>query len=536
MIRNTDLTAARRVGLAISLLTIAACAAGGSGSTADAPCTECGPTFAPERPPSAVPGDAPRLDVTVPGESARPMSAALDGSTIRVRRGADATIEVRVDRAGFTGELAVWAEGLPSGLVVEPAVMPSTVPTGRVVLAATESAAVGGPFAFTLLVAAAGDDDPIAVPARVVVAGAPGTLDESFGEDGVAAVHGRRVSVLAAAVDTRGRVVLSGRDRDDQTMFLERLGVTGALDEAYGDAAQVVLPDEEFSSGSRLVLEGDEARVLMTAGRFDEERVQVGLVVLDADGHPDTTVGGTGVIAANRIPVRGPTSFVMTQAAGTTFFRVGERLAALRPGGEVVELALPSGAPTARTMAYWNHTLTFGTASDAGGTMLERVHTAGGRDERFGQSGAVRASDGEDAHLRATFGLALGADGSGYAGSNVLFFDDAYFGELTRFTADGTPDPSFGEGGRVLFAAEGDHLQALALDRAALPVVLTVGEGSKHLRRYTERGVIDHDFGPVDLVALGLGHAQRMAHDAVADRVVVCGGDDHQWSCARFWL
>ncbi len=534
MIQTNHFAATRHTGLAISLLlAIGGCAAGGPGSIVDAPCDDC--AVAPDRPAGIELDGGPRLDVRM-GDTGEPsLTAALDAATLRVRPGMDGTLEVRVDRAGFDGEIAVWAEGLPAGLVAEPAVMPGSVPTGRLVVGATESAAIGGPHDFRVVVSASGLE-PLEVPARVVVTDAPGALDQTFGVEGIVTVEAPAVGLRAVAVDTRGRVVVAGRDWESKTMLVERFSVSGALDEGYGEAARMALPEEEFSTASRMVLVGDEAHVLVVAGSYEDTELQVGLVTLDPNGRP------AGVSAVNRVPADDFGSLALTRGDGAVFFRVGNRFASVRADRSVVELPLPADAVTAHAMAHWNHTLTFGAgASSDSPAMLERVHTAGGRDTRFGTGGFVHPADASAADFgsRVTFQVEQDEDGSGYAGSNAFFPERPTFGDVVRFTADGALDESFGVGGVVTF--DDARLLALTVDGRGRPVVLVQGRtsGARELRRYTTEGELDRAFGDdgsLELDAVGLLGATHIARDVAADRLAVCGQHTGGWSCARFWL
>lgn len=543
MMRTNRSAAVRSAGLATSLLLALGGCAGSSGSTVDAPCSECGPTVAPPAPEGLGLTDAPELDVTLSDEDA--LAASLAVGTIRVRPGAETTLEVRIERNDFHGEVAVWVEGLSEGLVAEPTVMPAAVPTGRLVIGATLGAALGGPHPFTVVVSAAGLD-PIEVPARVVVAGAPGALDETFGDDGIAAYgEGGRFGVHAAAVDTKGRVLVAGRDFDAREMLLERLGADGRIDAVYGENARAILPDEEFSSGSLMVLDGDEARVLMSAGSSDAERVQVGLAAFDELGHPDVSLGDAGLVAANQVPVANRGSWSLVVGEGSVFFRVGDRLAALRPDRTVTDLSVPEGAVTSFAMAYWNHTLTFAASRNAGAAVAERIHTAGGRDARFADGGILHGSTptAEDHASTQTLDLVLLEDGSGYAARSHLFADSSAFGELLRFTPDGRPDPTFGEGGTVSLESLGEVIWSLAMDSAGRPVLFTQDFDTfgRRIRRYTRSGQPDRTFGDdgvVDLGLLGLSQSRHIALDRSADRLVTCGGthEGDGWQCARLWL
>jgi len=542
MMHTKRFAAARHSGLAFSLLLAFAGCAGSSGSTADAPCTDCGPAVRPPSPEGPDLTDVPVLDVALSDDTEQPsLSAALTDATIRVRRGAETTLEVRVDRRAFEGEVAVWAEGLPSGLVAEPTVMPGAVPTARLVIGATASVPLGGPHAFTVVVSATGVE-PVEVLARVVVAGEPGTLDETFGDDGIAAFEGS-VAVNAVSVDGHGRVLLAGRDWDERAMFIERLDSGGTVDAPYGQAARTVLPGGLSTGAHEMVMVGDRAYLLMGASEEDG-RTLTALVVLDESGRPDPRFGGSGAIALSIHEADADGSYALTEGDGTVFAHVGERLVAVRASGEAAEIALPADLRMSWGMAHANHTLTLGVNDTVGSApvMLERIHTAGGRDVRFGHAGVMRGMAPTRAELgeSVTFAVRLLPDGGGFAGANRRF-PSTTIGELVRFTADGQLDATFGERGRVTLGTEGERMLGLLLDGEGRPLAFTEQRPTydKKLQRFTAAGERDRSFGEggaVDLRALGINGVRRVARDAVADRVVACGQVADGWGCARFWL
>jgi len=548
MTHSIRFSAAPLTGLAFSLLSMTAACVGATDAPPPA-CDDCDgalpPTPAtPDRPPALDVGPAPRLDVSLGrGEAGARLDATLDAPRFRVRRGTEASLEVRVDRRGFEGEVAVWVEGLPAGIVADATVLAGTEHAGRLAVVATESAPLGGPHSFRVLVAAVCDADPVELPTTIVDAGFPGRLDPSFGTDGFVDVDSRfAVELDEVAVDTSGRVVVAGRVSDG--LLFQRFDASGALDESFGADAAAIVPADLPLGASRMVLVGDEARVLMLAGRSDEGDAQVGLAAFDADGRLDETIRGNGLVPVLSLGSADVRSFALAAGDGSVFFRVDGRLAALRADGSVDELSLPEGSRDSLSMAHGAHALTFGVvdADPAGPAMLERVLASGGRDERFGERGVLRGpAESTDVVRSETVEVALRGDGSGYAATNRWRGERFTSGEVVRFTADGALDPTFGANGRVAFDAAGEHVIGMELDARGGVLVLTEQWPSfeRRLRRYSAAGELDREFGlegAIELGAIGLSDAAALAWDSVAERLLTCGPTRTGWRCARFWL
>lgn len=539
MTHTNHSSAVRNSGLAISLLSLLAGCVGSTEPPTES-CDDCGGrsgiVHVPDRPSGL--DITPRLDVSVADAT---LAATLSADTLRVRRGTETAIEVTVDRGDFEGEVAVWVDGLPQGVRADTEVLASTASSGRIAIVATELATEGGPQELRVLVGSVGAADPIEIPARIVVAGFPGRLDESFAEGGLATVSGRAVDFDQVAVDSQARVIVAGRDVEADSLFLERLSVHGAVDESY-DGVVAALPEGMPARASRMVLDGDDARVLVTAGDPADSNVQIGLAVFDANGRLDDRVGTAGIVPVRALGTRSPRSLGLAVGEGSVFFRVDERLAALRSSGSVVELTLPDGVRQSATMAYGDHTLTFGVfdAETDRPAMLERVHTAGGRDERFGEAGVVRGVTESEVMLEsATVQVVLAEDGSGYAAGNRSFHEAPTQGVVTRFTADGAIDPGFADEGRLTF--EDERVHATVLDARGGVVVLTEHWPSfeRRIWRFTASGALDVDFGLggfIELGAVAPGAIAALAHDPIAERLVACGPMERGWRCARFWL
>ncbi|MER7463030.1 calcium-binding protein [Streptomyces sp. NPDC097981] len=300
----------------------------------------------------------------------------------------------------------------------------------------------------------------------VVRYNADGSPDTGFGTDGVAVtdVGGGNDEAGGVAVQPDGKILVAGRsDLPDGTrgrFVLVRYNADGSLDTGFGSGGTAVTDfDPAGSSGADEVLVQADGRIV--AAGFT--RAGFALARFDPDGSPDPSFGTAGRV--------------------TTAFAAG--------GGRVHDLALQDDG---RIVA----------AGDAGYTSpqyasdfaLARYNTDGSLDTGFGTGGQVTASftPGEDAAQ----GVAVQPDGrivaTGYA--NLDF-------ALVRYTANGTPDPAFGTGGRVTTSSGRAYDVALQPDGKIL-----AGGGSNGdlaVFRYQPDGSLDPGFGAGGRVTTDFG-------------------------------
>jgi uncharacterized delta-60 repeat protein len=144
---------------------------------------------------------------------------------------------------------------------------------------------------------------------------------------------------------------------------------------------------------------------------------------------------------------------------------------------------------------------------DAGGDFgIARYTAAGKLDRSFGNGGKVvtnlgfvtqtngnRGPSGDSA-----LGVAIQADGKlVVAGSsNALGLPDVWDFALVRYTVDGSLDPSFGKGGKVLTHFVGSsNAEGVVIQADGKIVAAGGGAGQFVLARYTPGGKLDPTFG-----------------------------------------
>jgi uncharacterized delta-60 repeat protein len=228
------------------------------------------------------------------------------------------------------------------------------------------------------------------------------------------------------------------------------------IDPAFG--AGTPIPTNFVTEG--VVAQPDGKLVLVgrrgTAGAADSQGV---IQRRNADGTPDTTFGG------------GDGEVTTDAGQGAIFYAVG-----LQSDGRIV---------VAGTMN--------------GDFMLSRYDVAGNPDASFGSNGRLLSDFGADGE--AAFALAIGPDDK-----IVLGGTSADHFAFARFTPAGNLDPTFGQGGKNLFDADGvDVVGALAIDSAGRILAAGASGANVVLIRLGVNGEQDMSFaGDSILIVPGL--------------------------------
>lgn len=243
-----------------------------------------------------------------------------------------------------------------------------------------------------------------------------GTLDTSFGTAGVATIHfGQSTdTALGLTVVAGGRIVVAGvvESASSQDMALARLLPDGSLDASFGTAGKQVLA---FGGPSiaRALIGRPDGRLLVLGETRHGVSTDMTLASLLANGAADPAFGTGGVVFTHA----GQANESARALAGV-LYQDGRVAVA---GG----VASPTGE---------------------GARLLARYLPDGSLDPTFGAGGIVY--DGMGPLFTHAWGLARQADGRLVAvGQENRGFNRRWL--LERFEANGRPDSTFGEGGRV---------------------------------------------------------------------------------------
>lgn len=286
---------------------------------------------------------------------------------------------------------------------------------------------------------------------------AAGTLDKSFGVGGKVTTDlsgGLGDGIRSVAILPKGRILAVGAA--GPYIGLVRYKPDGRLDGSFGDGGKVVV--RIGNSGHAFALALLDSGQFLIAGRVTNILSQSDFLLarFSADGSLDPTFARDG--------------FLTTDFSGLNDLAFG---LTVQPDGKIV------------VVGSANSLHAFGADGDVE-FGIARYATNGALDRSFGSGGKVRINptplpDG----LR---GVVIGDDGTivagGFIGEARATFLDPMIGDfgLTRLTAEGKPDTSFGDGGvaKTDFAASGDGGRAVIL-RANNRILVVGGATTNHL-------------------------------------------------------
>ena len=388
-----------------------------------------------------------------------------------------------------------------------------------------------------------------------VALAAPGDLDPSFGTGGIVITSFGGSDVASAVViQPDGKLVVAGRTNiAGNTVFaLARYNPNGGLDPTFGTGGLVTTDFGSTDQAFAVALQGDGK--IVTAGRRGSDVI---VARYNADGSVDSSFGST------------------TGRVITNFGATEQALAlVLQPDGKIVVAGrtnrpAPNGNfdfALARYEAAGTLDLTFGTAglvtTDFGGSVdrafamalqpdgklvvagdsdanfaLARYNSNGSLDPGFGTGGKVITSFGGTDQASAVI---LQPDGkivvAGQTDTGVSI-DFA----LARYLPDGSLDGAFGSGGRVTtnFTGTSDDLgAAVVLQSDGKIVVGGTSEDNFALARYTPGGALDTTFGSAGTgtVTTNLGGEDLLHAMALqADGAIVAVGESaDRFALARY--
>lgn len=255
---------------------------------------------------------------------------------------------------------------------------------------------------------------------------ASGELDPTFGDGGIARTSfgGSAESALARQPD--GKLVVAGAvgaTPDATAIGVARFDTSGVLDPTFNGTGQVTTAVGAFHDGAVQVLIQPDGKIVVvgtTATVADGSDADIVVVRYNDDGTLDGGFGSGGIVTTDL-------------GVGTDFAFAG----ALQGDGKI--LVVGGAASTS-------------TPSDE---FVIRYTSTGAIDLGFGTAGVVTLDfGGRNDEARAVL---VQPDGkivvAGTSFNGPLFLDGGV-ATLTRLDGTGTPDPTFGSGGSVVFAPQ----------------------------------------------------------------------------------
>lgn len=271
-----------------------------------------------------------------------------------------------------------------------------------------------------------------------------GKQDTSFGRNGKVLTPDGQAGAVAIQAD--GKILAAG-ERGSNRFALTRFTSRGRLDRSFGSGGTVVTG---FGSGGEvyptaLAIQSD-GKLVVAGPRFINGRTDLALVRYRSSGRLDPSFGKGGRVMA----------------------RAGEPSAvAVQQDGKIVVVAASA---------------------------ILRYRADGTLDPSFGVGGKVAIDPGFGAALAIQADGKLVIAGTGEGRCNC---EDPRVFMVARWTSNGSPDLSFGRGGKVMTAfRDGATADGVAVVRAGKIVASgTVGGKDFALARYTGSGKLDGSFG-----------------------------------------
>ncbi|HEV8298933.1 MAG TPA: hypothetical protein VGQ20_16620, partial [Acidimicrobiales bacterium] len=399
-----------------------------------------------------------------------------------------------------------------------------------------------------------------------------GTVDSAWGADALAAVAGGS-TLVDLAIDSSDRVVVVGRraaGASDNRFVGVRLAADGTVDQVYGevavgtaigpramalagDGSPVVLDSlglSWFATGTRqnlpvempssaAVVVDSAARVLVAGRTSSSSSVANTVVARYTVAGPDPTFGEAGVVISDFASTEAVDAITVDRAHGDLPIVIGNDAAiSLRTGRYFAARFTAAGVPDSsfgvsgvRTAAvrgqyFAGRVDPAGAYIDAAGRLVivgsvsltgvnpfvARVLSNGTRDETFGSEGH-RVIPFVVPQARARIASALAVDP---VGRPVVATPTGGGFRVLRFSADGSPDGAFGNGGSVTVPTQVNP-SLITSDSAGRVLVAGSNIDGWIIVRLTSAGWPDASFG-VGGVMVHSGAAESLVRLAVDDR------------------
>lgn len=289
-----------------------------------------------------------------------------------------------------------------------------------------------------------------------------GSLDGSFGHGGFVNTHFFDNSPLwpfsAAGFLANGDILVAGvgaitaSNASKSTLRLAEYGPDGAPNTAFGSGGVVDTGIAAYEAHAVLPLQ--DGSVLVLASGFPGGGV---LLHVAADGTLDSSFGNGGVVRLDQMQYP---SALAVQSSGRIL--IGDAVTSTPTvyaytAAGAVDTSFGNGGTVAlgpTGNAYWVHlavlpddsVVVAGSDSLADTTTLFELNAGGALDTAFGTNGSATAPSDADA-------LLLDASGRIYVAGHAWTSSPSSAAAVSRLTASGTLDASFGSGGTSTFAA-----------------------------------------------------------------------------------
>jgi uncharacterized delta-60 repeat protein len=349
----------------------------------------------------------------------------------------------------------------------------------------------------------------------VTRAGAPGTLDTSFGTGGkvttaIWTIGPGEDFANAVAIQTDGKIIVAGCGYNGgvgYTFALVCYLTNGTLDSSFGTGGKVttILSTNDVASAMAIQSNG---KILVAGGSYNAN-ADFALSCYETNGALDTSFGTGGKVTT----------------AIRTYHDTGYAVAIQTDGKIVVVGDSDIGSNGDIALARYNTNGTLDVTFDTDG----KITTAIGSGDDEGKAIAIQ-SDGK-----------IVVSGRSYNSSNYDF-------TLVSYETNGALDSSFGTGGKITTAIGSGNDEGYAMVIQADGKIVVVGYSNNStdtdiaLARYGTNGALDSTFGTGGKIttSIGTGYGRGYAVAIQTDgKIVVVGsssnGSNSDFALARYW-
>jgi len=368
---------------------------------------------------------------------------------------------------------------------------------------------------------------------------ANGSLDSSFGENGLIAGHFPSTKVYFTSTAIQGnKIIAAGYTAVNyfiNAFALARYRAEGILDPSFGVNGRVITNfDSSDQKANSVVLQGDKIIVGgYTGNPFNGYDFM--LARYTTNGTVDSTFGVNGRVVTDfnngynqvsAIEMQGDKILVTGYAYNQDNSIIFE-LARYTADGRLDSTFGENGKVTTDFGGFYQHAnllalqgdkiIAAGYVDGAGGNdfALARYTADGVLDSTFGVNGIVTTDINNFSDDQAT-SIALEGDKIILAGHSVDLFQNYTF-VLARYTADGMLDVSFGENGKLTtdFQSFYGSKNSIAVQGCKIIVGGNIGNSDFSFARYTDEGKLDSSFGENGKVTTDLVGTSALGEIAV---------------------
>lgn len=414
----------------------------------------------------------------------------------------------------------------------------------------------------------------------VVRYGSDGSLDPTFGDGGVSITElpGYQIAHAVTLQPGDGKILVAGYSTapGPSGLLVARYRTDGALDPSFGSGGLAVSSAGDAFMAHALTLQPDGKIVAAGGTPSDPINTRVAVVRFNPDGTTDNTFGSGGTVTTRLGTGSSTAEGVAVHAGGIVVAGTaetpenGKDFAVVRyntngtldqgfgAGGVVTTSITPHDDRVADiAILPGGQVLVAGTATTApeedGDFAVARYTSAGALDPTFGTAGVALASAGpswDEARAMAVY-----PDGEiAVAGASSTEDDDDF--SMVRLRPEGSLDPTFGAGGRVMIkmGPSWDRASAVAIQTSSLgaetgPKAVVAGVSAtsagtdQALARLTMNGSLDPAFGSGGIVVRNFAMSDSNDQaDALAiqpdGKIVAAGsawnGTDWDFALARY--